>query len=297
MRDPNEYRRYTKPAEMEKAIHTLYGIIEGMLMDGVVNRLEVNELRYWSADYSHLVTKEPFREILHLVDTALEDNQLTIEELEDIQWVCNKFGREGTYYDTVTCSLQELQGLCHGILADGAVNEEEMTGLHRWIGNHSYLSKFYPFDEIHSVLHFILQDGHVSDDEILMLKALFFQYADIRDYVVRSALSSEIGTTYNTKGFCAIAPEIVFPDSRFCFTGESPRAPRSQLQQFIVQQGGIPQNNVTKELHYLVVGEAGNPCWAYSCYGRKVEKALEYRKAGLPLLIVQEGDFWAAAGM
>ena len=296
MKKPTDYRQFTGPAEMAKAIHTLGGIIEGILLDGEINNLEMGELRQWAAEHLHLVHKEPFREILELVEDALTDGVLTTEELEDVQWVCNKFKLEGSYYDSVTASIQQLQGLCHGILADGKVNEVEMMGLHAWMGDHSYLAKYYPFDEIHSILHYILEAGHVSDDELLMLKALFLQYADIRVETIRASLSEEVGHTYNLRGFCAVSPEVVFEGRRFCFTGASERATRWELQSFIEQQGGLPQNNVTKELHYLVVGDAGNPCWAYSCYGRKVEKALEYRQVGCPLVIVQESDFWRAAG-
>jgi hypothetical protein len=53
-------------------------------------------------------------------------------------------------------------------------------------------------------------------------------------------------------------------------------------------------NNVVKDTNYLVVGNKGNPCWVYSCYGRKVEKAVELRKAGHKIMIIHEDDFWDA---
>ena len=54
------------------------------------------------------------------------------------------------------------------------------------------------------------------------------------------------------------------------------------------------QNNITNNTSYLIVGNDGNPCWAYSCYGRKVEDAIERRKKGQHLTIVNEVDFWDA---
>lgn len=296
MKSPNEIRRFTKPAEMAKAVNTLGGIIEGILLDGEVNAEEVEELRQWALEHEYLVTKEPFREILELVHGALADGTITVEELEDVQWVCNKFKLEGSYYDSITASLQQLQGLCHGILADGHVNEAELAGLRTWMREHFYLARLYPFDEIHSILHFIMENGRAGDDELLMLKAIFLQYANIRVETVRASLVEEVGHTYQIKGFCAVAPEVVFEGRRFCFTGESGRATRSQLQSYISQMGGIPQNNVTKDLDFLIVGDAGSEAWAFSCYGRKVEKALEYRQAGCTLVVVQERDFWGAAG-
>lgn len=56
-------------------------------------------------------------------------------------------------------------------------------------------------------------------------------------------------------------------------------------------------NRITKPnaADFLVVGADGNPCWAFACYGRKVEMAIDYRKQGCKLLIVHENDFWDAA--
>ena len=51
-------------------------------------------------------------------------------------------------------------------------------------------------------------------------------------------------------------------------------------------------NSVSKKTNYLIVGDDGNPCWAYACYGRKVEKAINLRKEGAQIIIVHENDFW-----
>lgn len=55
--------------------------------------------------------------------------------------------------------------------------------------------------------------------------------------------------------------------------------------------GGKSVSSVSQKLNYLVIGAEGNQCWAYACYGRKVEKAVELRKQGARLLIVHENDF------
>lgn len=291
------HRKYTKPAEMDKAIHTLRGIVEGMILDGTVNANETNELYQWANAHDHLANKEPFGEILGMIDLAISDGELTVPELEEIASVCQSFGEAGgNYYDLVTASLQQLQGLCHGILADGEINDEELAGLRRWLDSHTELRRFYPFDEVETIIEAILSGGTFGNDESLMLKALFLQYADIREESVRSLLVSEVGDTYNLKGFCALSPDIHFEDKRFCFTGESPLATRPQLHDAILRLGGKPERNVVQGLDYLIVGSSGSSCWAFSCYGRKVEKAIELRRNGGPVVIVQERDFWRAAG-
>jgi hypothetical protein len=51
-------------------------------------------------------------------------------------------------------------------------------------------------------------------------------------------------------------------------------------------------NSVSRKTNYLIVGDDGNPCWAFACYGRKVEKAINLRKQGTQIIIVHENDFW-----
>jgi hypothetical protein len=59
-------------------------------------------------------------------------------------------------------------------------------------------------------------------------------------------------------------------------------------------RGAKVVESVSPDLDYLIVGVGGNPCWAYSSYGRRIEKALELRRQGSKLLIVHESDFFIA---
>ncbi|WP_026974233.1 BRCT domain-containing protein, partial [Alicyclobacillus contaminans] len=69
---------------------------------------------------------------------------------------------------------------------------------------------------------------------------------------------------------------------------------RADIQKVVIEHGGRFSNSVTVDTDYLVVGDQGNPCWAFSCYGRKVEKAVKLRKQGRRILIIHEVDFWDA---
>ena len=46
-----------------------------------------------------------------------------------------------------------------------------------------------------------------------------------------------------------------------------------------------------KKTDFLIIGDDSNPCWAFSCYGRKVEEAMNMRKQGYKISIVKEIDF------
>ncbi len=74
----------------------------------------------------------------------------------------------------------------------------------------------------------------------------------------------------------------------------SVHAKRKEISEVIVGRGGRYHDVVTSETDYLVIGADGNPCWAFACYGRKVEHAVEMRKKGSRLLLINEHDFWEA---
>ncbi len=69
---------------------------------------------------------------------------------------------------------------------------------------------------------------------------------------------------------------------------------RKYLAGVVEELGGKFHPRLTDDSHYLVVGADGNPCWAYACYGRKVEDAVKRRRKGPQLIIVHEYDFWDA---
>ena len=95
-------------------------------------------------------------------------------------------------------------------------------------------------------------------------------------------------------GICACDPTINISGSVFYLSGESEKCSKGEFSQLIERAGGIWHPNVTRKTNYVIVGAAGNPCWSYACYGRKIEYAAKLRKEGLPILIVHEYDAWDA---
>lgn len=288
-----DYRCFTTPAELHKAINTLRGIVAGMTTDKKISVEEIDELSNWCVCHKHLVHRHPFSEIIPAIERVYEDGIVTEDEAADILWMCNNFVSNSAYYDIITSSIQFLFGLIHGIMADGEITDEEIISLKEWISNNDYLAGTYPFDEIESLLMTILMDGKVTDDERDILKAFFGNFIDLKtSYNLNEPQMKELREKYSIGGICAICQEIEFEESMFCFTGESERAKRKEIAELIESLGGKFNNNVTKKTRYLVVGNKGNPCWAFSCYGRKIEEAVKLRQEGQKLIIVSESDFW-----
>ena len=135
----------------------------------------------------------------------------------------------------------------------------------------------------------------ITEDELNSLLAFCSNVVDFKDSLnLREPDFEALRKKYSVGGICAYCPEITFNGKIFCFTGESYRATRAELAAEVERLGGTFKNTVSKKTDYLIVGNAGNPCWAYSCYGRKIEDAMAVRRNGGKVQIINETDFWDA---
>lgn len=283
---------YTKPQKIDEALHILEGIIKGVSIDGSINSEENSFIQQWFEANEDLVNYPPFTEIVPLLDEAIKDGILDDEEKLDIIWICQNFNTKNLYFSAFTSDMQRLQGMMRGIVADKKIEKAELDGLRVWLDHHKHLRGCYPYDEIDSLIDSILEDGVIDDEEHKLLLAFF---VDFLEYSGHHAIKEKLEIKDITiSGICAVCPEIEFNKKTFCFTGKSQRVPRSQLKKVVEDAGGIFSNSLVKNIDYLIIGADANPCWAFACYGRKVEKAIQWRKEGQKLFIVHEHDFWDA---
>lgn len=284
---------FTKPAELHKAINTLRGIVAGISCADGVSPEEMQELIHWCTLHENLRDRHPFSELLPVIERSVRDGFIDNDEQNDILWLCNNFIDESKYYDVITSSIQFLGGLIHGIMGDSKLTDSEIKVLQFWLKANDFLQGTYPFDELSSIIQTTLEDGLISERERNTLLAFMSNLVEFKDSYNLSELSFEtLREEYSVGGICAKHPTIVFENKTFCFTGESYQATRSEIKDKIEQSGGIFKNSVSKKTDYLVVGNAGNPCWAYSCYGRKIEEAMLLRKDGHTIQLINEVDFW-----
>ena len=288
--DANEYRKYNDRSILDKTMNTFEGILTGISIDNEMGREEIECLLQWCVDNQALANRKPYDELFKQVFSAIEDNVLTNEEKEDLIWLCRRLRSDGIYYDCLTHDMQVLHGILYGILADGRITKEELVGLQNWLYDNEQLSSYYPYDEICTLVNQVLKDGVVSPEEEHLLKMFFSQFAHSNSKCV--ICSDNEKSLFTTAGICALDPEITIADHLFCFTGKSEKATRSELADIIVKHGGKFNDSITAKTDYLIIGNEGNQCWAFSCYGRKVEKAIDLRKKGKHILIVNELDFW-----
>ncbi len=286
--DHRQYAKFTSRAQLDKAVNSLLGIIEGISIDGAINTSELAFLRLWLGDHAELENRHPFNELVPVVQAAVADGVLTQDEREDIIWLCERL-RATEYYEKTTADLQRLHAMLGGIVADGHISEPELRGLSSWLQDHEHLKTCWPYDEIDSLITAVLADKKIDEQEHKMLKDFFSEFIVVLDD--RTITSPKISEGATLVGLCAVCPEIEFEDAKFCFTGASTRYTCPQLAETVSRLGGEFVASMTAKVDYLVIGAEGNPCWAYACYGRKVEKAVELRKSGVRLLIIHENDF------
>ena len=298
MLDKDELRRirpFTEKAEIDKAFHTLEGILKGIYIDKEINKTEIDELSAWCANYISYLDRQPFSEVIPLIEKALEDGKLTEDEIEDLKWFIGNLITKNKYYDIVTSDIQRLEGIIHGILADNEINNSEIECLKQWLLDNEHLIGVYPFDEIEATLVGITEDGIVTEEERNYLKVFLSQFINYKEsYTINKDEIEELKKKIHIAGVCTLNAIIEFEGKTFCFTGSSKRVKRAELNQIIESNGGKYKDNVLNDTDFLIVGSEGNPCWAFSCYGRKVEKAMQQRKNGSKICIINEIDFWDA---
>jgi hypothetical protein len=271
-------------------MHTLHGLVQGIVADNKVDASEAAQLAGWLGRHSQFADRHPFNEVIPRLTAILSDGVVDEEEQADLLWLCDKFTTDEIFYDEVTADIQRLQGFLAGILADGIITEDELSSLMAWVDGHNHLKHCWPYDELESIIVHVMQDGKIDDQEHEALVQFFGEFVNTPARKAVGALDRD--TTVS--GVCATCPEIEFAKRFFCFTGNPERSTRDGIAEIVRSLRGDFHQHLRDDTHYLVIGAKGNPCWAYACYGRKVEDAVQRRRDGQNLIIVHELDFWNA---
>ncbi|MFZ5480465.1 MAG: BRCT domain-containing protein [Myxococcota bacterium] len=289
--DHRAVMRLSGRQRLEKALATIDGLLVGMETDGHVTSAEAALLRAWMDEHADVARFHPFNEIVPMIEAGLEDEVLSPDEIADIRWLAARI-LDASYLDGVTREVQALQGLLGGIASDGRVTAAELEVLGAWMEDRMHLKSVWPFDEVEALRMVMLRDGQVDPQEHTQLLAFFAEFTRLQEHRAISPLDIHVEGQVQG-GLCAVGPEVVFADKKFCFTGASARAKRREMEDLVQRLGGRV-GSVGPSLDFLVVGAEGNPAWAYSCYGRKVEEAMRLRRTGARLTLVHETDFWDA---
>ena len=189
--------------------------------------------------------------------------------------------------NNVSKAIDQLFGICTGILADGVVNEQEAEFFANWIRKFTPFEPVWPFTDILSRVKRIFADGRCDTEEREELKSVM---EALCGYVAHA----DPAETYSTKlPLDSPPPEpIVFQGRVLTITGRFAFGARKKVMEAIEARGGIPYDSApTRESSYLVIGIFASRDWATTNYGQKIERAVELRDSGSGIAIISE-EHW-----
>jgi NAD-dependent DNA ligase len=178
--------------------------------------------------------------------------------------------------------VDELLGLCKGLSADGVINQPEAEFLASWLNLNREASNAWPANVLFDRLELMLKDGILDRrEEIELLDLLIRVTGGNAARLNAQSLSANLPISRP-------APDVVIKGKRLCLTGKFVFGSRDKCKAEIQGRGGVCADGITADLDYLVIGVIGSRDWVHSSFGRKIEKAVEYRTNGYPLAIVAE---------
>lgn len=182
-------------------------------------------------------------------------------------------------------AIDELIGMARGIVADSTVNQKEAVFLSSWMEGNVAFCEDRIVNQLYRRIHEMLVDGILDSNEQIELLGI------LREYTGESTCAQPANMA-STLPLCNPAPIVEFPTMAFCLTGKFAYGPRRICEEIVIDRGGKVQAGVTMDLDFLVVGTFSSTDWVHTSYGRKIEKAVEYReKNGRPSIIPE--DLWA----
>ena len=182
-------------------------------------------------------------------------------------------------------SIEHLLGLCNGISSDQHLNDDEIHFLRNWISDNKTIADKWPCNIIHDRITSILADGIITDEErIDLLETLNGLLGSPVLNGVTSGMSTDLPITPDTTVFV--------PGSVFCLTGKFITGTRKKCEDLVNDAGGFTGSGVTLKTDYLVIGDLSSRDWKFSSFGRKIEKAIEYRDGGKSNVAIISEQMW-----
>ena len=180
-------------------------------------------------------------------------------------------------------SINELLGLAKGIVADGMVNQKEAEFLQKWLVANVAVKDNPIIATLFKRINEMLEDNNLDDEEARELLDTLHKF---------SGGDFELGEMQKATRlhFDDPPPSVDFQGRRFCFTGTFAYGSRSDCRKSVENLGGT-EGSLTKATDYLVIGIYATDSWAHSSFGRKIEKAVEYREKGTGIAIISE-EHW-----
>ena len=179
--------------------------------------------------------------------------------------------------------VNEFNGLCLGVIADGAVNKSEADFLTTWLESRIAMIDDPLVIHVYKTLQAVQQHGLTPEYEAQLLDLL-------TGYT--GATSPEARTNKpTTLPLDNPPPELEFADRHYVFTGTFDFGKRADCEGAAKSLGAKTGKDVRLTTDYLVIGNHATESWAHESYGRKISKAMEFREKYRRPAIISEAHF------
>ena len=182
-------------------------------------------------------------------------------------------------------SINELIGLCKGILSDGRVDAQEVDFLKSWFENNQGVVNIWPANILSERINKILADGEADAVEREHLALLM---AKLTGVIPGVADAEQLATRLPVDD---PPPEVVFKKKSFHLTGNFIFGSREKCEEVIQGLGGKTQPQPEFKTNFLVIGALGSAEWSHGPYGEEVKTVIENRDKGAKTAIISE-EHW-----
>ena len=183
-------------------------------------------------------------------------------------------------------TVDELIGICKGLICDGVINEEEAKFLVQWVDKRRSEASVWPINVLLERITGFMEDQKIDDQERRYLFELLSEISG------GSSPQDIVQNLTTTLPLTKPAPDVTFEKRAFSFTGKFFLGTRNVCQHAILERGGVIHDNPNGATNYLVIGTLGSSDWIHTVHGRKIEHAVELSAKGIPIALICE-EHWS----
>lgn len=183
-------------------------------------------------------------------------------------------------------AINELLGVCKGIIADDRVDPDEVAYLKSWLEQHQKLAGCWPANVLSERIAKIYEDGVVDKGEREELAELLYRITGEKPGL-KDAMKLAASVVLDVP-----EPDVDFKGKAFCLSGRLAFGARAKCREAIERRGGVWHEHPNLETDYLVIGALdGNQ--VDLTHGRNIEFVVKNPAARSRIAIISEEN-WAA---
>lgn len=269
----------------DKAVNTFLGFLEGVTIDGKINKKEIDAIIQWHKDMPELNTSQ-FEMLFKVLCEITTSDGISEEKKDRFIQVLNLF-KSSEFYKKHTADVQRLHGVLAGLVCDTDLIIDELVCLNTWLKDHDHLEEDILYQDIFNALRPLRTKKNLTTAEINSIFKLITRYVDPDDH---GQLKKCVDSNDNPDFYKGL---ITLEGAVYCFTGASTRFKKNEWKVLVENNGGKFVDDMTLKVDYLVICNKGNSAWAHVSYGRKFEQAKKWQNEGNNIKIITEDDFVA----